>query len=272
MMKTESSFVGKKRDALGDGEKMIRKKCCRRPTKHRSPSTIVQQLYDTCREVFKGPGTVPPPCDVEKMKLVLDKMKAEDFWISKDLPFFNSDNASDGTPRITYATIYQSENFSLCIFFLPQKAVIPLHNHPGMTVFSKLLLGSMHIKAYDWVDPSKSDDLVPSSEPRLARLEVDSNFTASSGTSILYPTAGGNIHSFTALTPCAVLDVMGPPYSKEEDRDCTYYKEFPYSNFSESAKEVKDDCSYGLLKAIDVPKDLKMKPVEYMGPQFVETC
>lgn len=52
----------------------------------------------------------------------------------------------------------------LCIFFLPPKAVIPLHNHPGMTVFIKLLLGSMHIKAYDWVDPSKSDDLVPSSE------------------------------------------------------------------------------------------------------------
>lgn len=71
MMKTESSFVGKKRDALGHEEKMIRKKCCKRPTKHRSPSTIVQQLYDTCKEVFKGSGTVPTPCDVEKMKLVL---------------------------------------------------------------------------------------------------------------------------------------------------------------------------------------------------------
>jgi len=67
---------------------------------------------------------------------------------------------------------------------------------------------------------------------RLAKLEADSVLTAPCNTSVLYPTTGGNIHQFTAITPCAVLDVLGPPYSKEGDRDCSYYKDFPYTAVS----------------------------------------
>lgn len=61
---------------------------------------------------------------------------------------------------------------------------------------------------------------------------MDSNFTAPCNTSILYPADGGNMHCFTAVTACAVLDVLGPPYSDPDGRHCTYYLDYPFSGIS----------------------------------------
>lgn len=67
---------------------------------------------------------------------------------------------------------------------------------------------------------------------RLAKLSVNSDFTAPCNTTILYPTHGGNMHCFTALTECAVLDVLGPPYCDPDGRHCQYYRTHQYTDFT----------------------------------------
>ncbi|MCO5572749.1 hypothetical protein L7F22_026508 [Adiantum nelumboides] len=170
---------------------------------------LLQQLYDACKEAFASPGCPPSPQLLQQVQSLIDAMTLADLGLNEDF-------------------------FVLGFFYLPQSAVIPLHDHPEMTGLSKLLHGSMHVKAYDWIDPpvQRPDTSGQRLEAgalnaRLARLVVEDIFTAPCESTILYPTGGGNIHALTGVTHCAVLDVLAPPYSATEGRPCTYYYDFP---------------------------------------------
>ncbi|KAL6133577.1 hypothetical protein ACLB2K_065812 [Fragaria x ananassa] len=131
-----------------------------------------------------------------------------------------------------------------------------------MTVFSKLLLGKMHIRSYDLVDPISTKKNSDGSQLRLAKLKADSVFTAPCNTSVLYPTTGGNIHAFTAITPCAVLDVLGPPYSKQDGRDCSYYRDHPFAAYPNATVTQEEGHYYGWLEEIEVPPNSEMDGIE----------
>ncbi|KAL3636601.1 hypothetical protein CASFOL_018900 [Castilleja foliolosa] len=247
----------------------------KRKQKRLSP---VQRLYDTCKDVFADcvPGVVPSPEKVEKLAALLDGMTLADVGLRPNMPVFSSQLA----PTISYLHLHECDKFSIGIFCLPPTSVIPLHNHPGMTVFGKLLFGTMHIKAYDWlneVDTDSNSTSVNSTSPisqldglHLAKLKVDSDFTAPCRTSILYPTDGGNMHCFTAETACAVLDVLGPPYCDPDGRHCQYYYEFPFSTFPVEGMVMDDEDGYAWLKEIEKPDDLSVVGVPYIGPKIVK--
>jgi len=147
--------------------------------------------------------------------------------------------------NVSYQHIYEDPVMTLGIFLLPANASIPLHNHPGMTVISRLLFGTMQIKAYDLLDGDSGKD---QHEPQgsetplqggwqwpfgkgqqrrhVAQLKLDTTISAKTQKDplVLYPHSC-NLHVFQATTPCAMLDLLMPPYEPGNGRDCTYFRE-----------------------------------------------
>jgi len=181
-------------------------------------------------------------------------------------------------PKISYLDVAEDSAAALGVFVLPPRAAIPLHNHPGMTVSSRVLFGRLHVRSFDWASGSESEEEEEEEEEvkngdgggdrekenssdserrgptattaptttskrdqrrraglRRARLVEDRIVDASSLPTQLTPKGGGNIHAFAnagpsghpdgGSAPCAVLDLLAPPYCAEDDRDCTYYVE-----------------------------------------------
>nr|XP_025623889.1 plant cysteine oxidase 3 isoform X3 [Arachis hypogaea] len=255
--------------------------------RHSHTSNKVQALYDHCNAIF-SPSSTPPPSSqaLHKLSSILDTVQPSDVGLSEETTdddrghgFFGINQlnrAARWAQPITYIDIHESDSFTcylvqMCIFCFPTSSVIPLHDHPGMTVFSKILYGSLHVKAYDWVEPPCTVESKGPGHPqvRLAKLAVDKVMTTPCETSVLYPKHGGNLHCFTAVTPCAVLDILSPPYREDEGRKCTYYHDYPYSTFStQNGPKICDneEEEYAWLVEIGTPADLYMRSREYTGP------
>jgi len=115
--------------------------------------------------------------------------------------------------RVVYKPIYEGPLFHMGIFAIPRGGSIPLHDHPEMTVISKLLFGKVRLQSYDWVTKSSSGG--------TAKKVLDEILLPPVKPHILYPSQS-NLHCFTAVDPCAFFDILMPPYN--ETRKCSYYK------------------------------------------------
>ncbi|KAI6683326.1 hypothetical protein NL676_029239 [Syzygium grande] len=203
------------------------------PSRSQSPSS----LRPLPKDVF--PSATPPLSShsVQKLCSLLDTIGPADVGLSENASeddrghgFFRL-NQLDRVPRwaqpITYVDIHECESFTICVFCFPTSAVIPLHDHPAMTVFSKVLYSSLHVKAYDRVEPARI--LNKRGPVRLAKLAVDNVLTE----------------------PCTT---------------CTYYCDYPYFTFANEDEKSDEEENYAWLAETGTPDDLYMRPGKYNGP------
>jgi len=99
----------------------------------------LQELLVACEVAFDPVnGRVEPgENEMAGVAMRLDELTAEQLGVPQaDL---------SATESILYTEVAASDKYTMCIFTLPSGAKLPLHDHPNMTVFSKVLWGEMQV-------------------------------------------------------------------------------------------------------------------------------
>ncbi|CAH0475561.1 unnamed protein product [Peronospora belbahrii] len=143
---------------------------------------------------------------------------------------------------VHYWKLWESDYIDIGIFFMPPKSTIPLHNHPGMSVVTRVLYGAASVTSYDLLSDTELQTLEAGSEivyedatfssdainPEVgsvswARVSREGQFGQET-TTWLDPRRFNlhNIHASSGIG-CAMLDIMVPPYDNA-NRDCHHFK------------------------------------------------
>jgi cysteamine dioxygenase len=160
--------------------------------------------------------------DVETISKVLSRLTAAELGLQPMGHLQISPSTLNPSTDIRYFHVAELEDqYSIGIFLMPPGTKMPLHDHPYMCVFSRILTGSLLITSMDWTD-SKA---LPCSRTRAREAVITQDLTLEAPYTLHLTPDSFNLHALEAGEEgCAFLDVLIPPYKEGDDhRDCTYY-------------------------------------------------
>jgi PCO_ADO len=249
------------------------------PTENRDPHPI-QEIYDKLVSINDINAVAKRPRSSAQIRDIMEAM--EDVTLS-DLGL--SKESLRAQRHSTCMNVVLAEDFHVSVFIIPKGKGLPLHDHPGMTVISKLVAGRLRVRSFSPLattssTSSEESNTVPfPSHPEAsakfeALLTTAATRTPSDPAWLLSPSTD-NVHEFLvpeqhdsssssdrnrgsdgvgdADAACTVvLDVLLPPYD-EVRRPCNYY-----SCSRKGDEGGEGEGSRWELTCIDEPRGLEL--------------
>ncbi len=137
----------------------------------------------------------------------------------------------------TYLGIEEHADYAIAAFVLAPHATIPLHDHPHMTVLSRVVRGSLRVTSFDVGADGKA-------------RRSSSIMTSADGPAALFP-CQDNVHEFQAGAGGAVvLDVIVPPYDEDAGRACHYFEAVSLRGGVFELREIPEPADFECLGAV----------------------
>jgi hypothetical protein len=178
-----------------------------------SGSNAIQKIYDSLKSIENNEYSSQNPFNCPQIQ------KSADLMNNITLKDLGLDEYKVVSRTYSHCmNVFCCDNFHLAVFILPSGAKIPLHDHPLMTVCSKLVQGELLVKSFTPLSTSNDDDNLTTTI--TARCELNEKLFSSKDKTWLLSPSFGNVHEFVAKSTCVIFDILLPPYKKN---NCNYY-------------------------------------------------
>ncbi|XP_033322655.1 2-aminoethanethiol dioxygenase [Megalopta genalis] len=199
----------------------------------------------------------------DKLWNLMNKITAEDVNLNKQvLDFIQIQSAP-----MCVIDIFENKDLTISIFILKHGVTMPMHDHPGMHGFLKVISGAVQVNSYTL--KTNDDHIIKSNKEIDAFRHRPISLHNNSPACVLTP-RDKNLHEISCIEgPAAFLDILSPPYDEDDSgngpRPCTYFKTIS----STSCMDLPDIVEEVKLLAFEGPPNFDSESLKYTGPPLM---
>ena len=148
--------------------------------------------------------------------------------------------------KLNRVTIEGNDDYRLVMFFIKKGTQMPIHDHPNMSVYFKLMFGKLNYTQFDKIDDKYKYNQFSNDEYEeilTTKKQVHANKRHNiieGGDLLLVRPSSGNMHKFIAEEDSCFFDICLPNYTTDSLRRITYFNEISQQIPSEEHGEKSE--------------------------------